>query len=330
MTPRREIVRLMEYTATRNSAVASVVTCWRWLTASSPCQRAAQWAVCICILPALLLAANAVRAQAPASGVGLDRLAATPTPTPTSFLPGRTPIIISTATPTPTSPTVIVIPDLELGGIAVGDTLLLGIPPENLLLPVTVHITLSGGMTVPELDISVSLLGSDGVEDASWAQTIPGAELGPTTTALELELPLADFTPLDVDAYTLFITADPFMRLSDIDKGNNISILAGMPLLQASGILRFGAIETTLDESTGFTVSPLVLNGSAQYSGQTVTFSSLTVTRSPVTLDLTVVSGKRTICRYRSSCSRRLDLPDRKWPSRQNRRRSGYLCLFAR
>ncbi len=221
-----------------------------------------------------------------------SRAAATPTPTPTSiFSPGRTPFPIATATPTPTS-FVIVIPDLSISNAVISDSLLIAIPPEDAVIPATVLVTVSGGLAVPELDLSVSLLGSDGVEDASWTVPINGGELTGDTSTIDLSLPLQNFTPLEVDAYNLFITADPMMRLADTNRGNNLAISAPASLLHTSGKLLFGSIETTLDETTTFILSPPTLNGTADYSGQTVTFTSLEAKRNAGTLDLEVHAGK--------------------------------------
>ena len=215
------------------------------------------------------------------------------TNTPTSRIIGPTIPIRATATPTPTS-LVVVMPDVSVSSATILDELLISQPPDAAVLPVSLIVERSTTLTVAELQVSLSLIGSDGVTDASWAETISGSELTGTSNPVLLDLELTDVTPLDTDAYTLMVEADPDHLLPDLNRANNLTIVPSTNLLQTSGVLRFGSIETTLLETTAFTLSPLALTGTATYADVTATFASLQVQRDSSTLDLDVVSGNAT------------------------------------
>ena len=216
---------------------------------------------------------------------------ATPTPTPG----GIQPIFTRIPTATPTSTPFLILPDLSVSDLEILDSLLIAQPAENAQLRASVRITLNAVMVVPTLDLQFSLLGSDGTIDETWVETVDGAELNESVTDLVVELSLADATPLEFDNYTLQVTADPKQHLMDSNRANNMAFSAVKPLLQTTGSLWFGAIETVLDDTSTFTVSPQELSGTASYAGQTVTFGSLGFIRDEATLDLIVSTGQASL-----------------------------------
>ena len=239
--------------------------------------------VAIAISAFLLSSSNYTNAQLPIATIkpGIS----TPTPTPIRKIP----------TSTPTLPVVIVLPEFQVTNVEITESLLVDSTPENAVVPLTITITKNTISVVPEIEFDVSLTGSDGTVDATWNETVVAPAFSSNTSVIELELPLNAFTPLDVDSYTITVMADPKSLLIDTDRGNNLGISPPKYLLQTSGVLWFDAIETNITNITSLTASPLTLNGTSDYSGLEVNFSSLTVKRSSITLDLTTVSGQGTI-----------------------------------
>ncbi len=206
--------------------------------------------------------------------------------------PIKTPVpIIHTPTPTPI---VIRTSDLEISDLEIKESLLIASTMEEAVLPISLIVTKTNITDISTLTIKFSLLDSGGIEDASWTISIPEISVLETTNKLELDLPLTDFTPLGIDSYTLIAVAELKSLISEKNKGNNTTRSIATDLLQTSGTLWFGSIQTTLDPSTVFTISPTMLNGAAQFGDQTVSFGSLTVDRDSSTLDLNVISGTAT------------------------------------
>ncbi len=208
--------------------------------------------------------------------------------------PVKTPVPIIIPTPTPT-PLVLRITDVGISDLEINQSLLIAMPPEDAVLPVSLTVTKKNIPILTTLTIEFSLVNSSGIESASWTISVPEKSIPDSTNLLELELPLTDFTPLDIDTYLLSAEASLKGVLTESDTSNNTTSSPSTVLLQTSGTLWFGSIQTILDPSTVFTLSPTVLNGAAQFGDRTVSFGSLTVDRDSSTLDLNTVFGKGTV-----------------------------------
>ncbi|MBZ0254665.1 hypothetical protein K8I31_01295, partial [bacterium] len=202
--------------------------------------------------------------------------------------PTKFPVLLPTSTPTP-----IVIPtyDYSSPSVLLGSSVLSASPATDAVLPVTMVIERTSTTTATNVDIQFELHGSDGAVDASWTQTVTAAQLADLSNVVEFDLPLSSFTPLDVDTYFLMAQIDPMGILPETNRSNNITTSFAQGLLQTSGVLWFGDIETTLILAAVRNVSPLQIIGGAYYVDRAIVFTSLDVQRDPTSLDLVVTSG---------------------------------------